>query len=414
MTNSTGYDEIEFLLTPEDRDIILTQALALDDDLARWLRFGVHDGKRIRISMPLSEFDLMLDMLAAATVHAEPRSVRRKCERIYDGLARLFDNTVAPAPSPMDGLLRRLPPEVRDEVQHLLDSGKCTTMDNLNRELNKISDAHNKRPCAEFGGLSPEQVGNLLYTPFGSPESGLQLNTDLSLDDLRHAEILMNARVFLRELDVINWTATTKKLGNLNRKFVASMLEKMQWPDGFIEELWRFNKVANEEDVFPLHILRIVLEQARLIRKVSGEMRVTKQGKALCKDEAAGELFALLFTTFFGTFELSYLDRMPEHPMLQNALAYSLYRLGRDGGTWQTPEQLSEALLLPRVAQEADQSDYVNMPALLTETRILRPLGRFALVESQDGIGPSGYWKEMIQARKMPLFDKFVRFTVGK
>ncbi len=75
----------------------------------------------------------------------------------------------------------------------------------------------------ELGGLSPEQAAGLL-TGDRDTQGPLRLNTSLSLADLRHARFFNNGRTFLTAV-AENGSVKATFAGNLNRKFVAEMLE---------------------------------------------------------------------------------------------------------------------------------------------------------------------------------------------
>ena len=70
--------------------------------------------------------------------------------------------------------------------------------------------------------------------------------------------------------------AKTTAKGNLNRKFVARMVTEMGLPGDFLEDLFFHNKVINESDVWPLEIMRIVLELGKLIPEKPGKVRGRK------------------------------------------------------------------------------------------------------------------------------------------
>ncbi len=103
---------------------------------------------------------------------------------------------------------------------------------------------------------------------------------------------LANARQFLSMMGESGIPTTAK--GNLSRAFVLAMNERM-----------RFS--AYDGDIWPLHVLRVVLTVGGVIRKYRGRFLVTKRGAKLAADERTGALQAHLVRTFFGTFNLSYL-----------------------------------------------------------------------------------------------------------
>src|SRR5690606_26274333 len=116
----------------------------------------------------------------------------------------------------------------------------------------------------ELGGLSPMHVRDLLVGAWEGPDAVVQLNEELPDDDVEEAEFLVNARVLLQEVrDAGKVRATTA--GNLNRRFVDHMLDRLRLPSGYTEEVREYQKVINEQDVDRLHEPRVVLELAGLL-----------------------------------------------------------------------------------------------------------------------------------------------------
>ena len=85
-------------------------------------------------------------------------------------------------------------------------------------------------------------------------------------------------------------TATAR--GNLNRKSVKLMFDRLTISEDYKKEILKYNKVINEEDVFVLHMPRVVCQSAGLIHKRKSKFLVPKKRHSLLSDEKAGELYA--------------------------------------------------------------------------------------------------------------------------
>jgi hypothetical protein len=285
------------------------------------------------------------------------------------------------------------------------------SLEELQWALDAVMADYNRAPQAELGGLSPVQVQRLLARDWTAPEGALRLNDRLTPDELAGVRLLANARVFLRALEESGGTRVTAA-GNLNRKFVAAMLDAMSWPPGFLDDLHRYNKVVNEQDAWPLHLLRVLVLLAGLIRKRKGAFVITRRGARLCDESRAGELYALLFRTQFQKMNLAYLDLAPEAPGFQDTIAYTLYRFGRVGDRWLTPERLAPEVVLPAVLDEIPALDYIDAPGLIVQARLLRPLKRFGLAESREVPGAHPRFPGH-EYRKTPLYDRFLQFDLS-
>jgi hypothetical protein len=138
---------------------------------------------------------------------------------------------------------------------------------------------------------------SLLFADWESPDGPLRLNADLKSVDLADAEFFLNARLFLvalAEEDGAPATAT----GDLNRVFVGQMLDYLKLTQPSRDSIRRFCKVVNEQDVRPLHLVRVISECAKLVARRKKRFHLTKAGRALVPDEQAGALYRTLFLAF--------------------------------------------------------------------------------------------------------------------
>lgn len=402
---------ITFQLSPDERDLITEQSVALDSSLVARLRFAVAAGKRLTYTLPEEDVNDLLDALASDANHAADRRTRRSFSRLYERLSRLLREQTTQTATHQEPS-RGLPQGLRDEVERLIASRDFADLDALNAELAALSHAYNRKPQAALDGLSPWQVARLIYGDWDSPDNAIALNREIPFAELQEARFLMNTRVLLNALQQPDGTKATPA-GNLNRKFIGEMLDAMEWPVDYLKDLWQYNKVVNEEDVWPLHINRVVAQQAGLIRKTRGAFLLTKKGRDLCGESRAGELFALLFHSFFRKFNMAYLDRAPECPFIQETIGYSLHAFHQHASQWQAIEALVPRLYLQAVSRQIPVSSYgLEFDVFLARTRIIEPLENFGLIQCQYSKEKPVFHPEITRVRKSPLYDQFLRFDI--
>lgn len=87
--------------------------------------------------------------------------------------------------------------------------------------------------------------------------------------------------------------------GNLRRAVVAEMIPCMEWPGFDKADMHRFNRVINEHDFAPLHIVRVVSLAAGLLRAHRGRLVATKSGRGMLPAERGALLAKLLFASFW-------------------------------------------------------------------------------------------------------------------
>ena len=187
------------------------------------------------------------------------------------------------------------------------------------------------------------------------------------------------------------------------------MFAEMTLNPKFRETTLRVNKVTNEQDVWPLHVLRVVMGQAGLLQKRKGYFRITQKGKAQTPVEMSGELYFSLFMAHFRKFNLAHLDRLPSFYGVQETLAYSLYALDRHKREWIPIEELADVVFLASVRDELSAGvDDWDVASSIAKTRLVNPLQSFGLLECLREQGK--YFKEIRRVRTTPLFEKFMTF----
>jgi hypothetical protein len=355
-----------------EQRLLLDEAV-LSAELQDKLSLGLHEGDQILLDLTADDLEELLDCVATTAKSCDDPTRQRELDLLYLRAAALSwlmeEGEEEPHPS--------LPPPL-DAVEAIVS-------------------------------LSSHQVRRLI-SKWEGDRPGVKLNAHLPLAELRGSRILVNARIFLKSvLDAGHVKATVAN--NLNRAFVHRMLEQLHFGPGFVEDVRRVCKVINEMDVWPLHILRVNLQMARLIARRKGKFVATRKGRELQSEARAGQLYELLFRTFFHTFNLAYLDRLADAYGFQHMIGVSLYALSRCANDWEGTQRLTSVLVHPAVRESLPPRWQDREPVWLARSRLLRPLEDFGLIERRV-VGR--YWfDELDEIRKTPLFDRFLEFDPG-
>jgi hypothetical protein len=266
--------------------------------------------------------------------------------------------------------------------------------------------AYNDTGQDVLGELSPLEMHALLDGDWVT-RGPMRINLDLTQEDVVGSDLLVNAQTFLATV-AERGGVTCTAAGNLPRAFVADMMDTLRWPPGYVDQVKSANRVINEDDLVGLHILRVVLETGRAIRRVKNRFRVTGSAKHLWEERHAGTLYTRLFLTFFREFNLDYLGGRLENPAIQTTVAYSFYRLSRVARDWRRAGDLAQAILAP--AALAAIREVADEWHVCVETcwRILDPLVEFGLLQER-GSGWSAEGRES-EFRLTPLFSRFLSF----
>ena len=125
-------------------------------------------------------------------------------------------------------------------------------------------------------------------------QTAIRIANDLGADEIAGSPVARNALILLRqaiESGGLPLTAT----GNLSRAVVAEMCKLVEWPDYDQADAFWFNKVINEPDFLPLHIVRTLAQAATLVRARRGKLAATPLGTSMLSDAQQGSLLAILF-----------------------------------------------------------------------------------------------------------------------
>jgi hypothetical protein len=229
---------------------------------------------------------------------------------------------------------------------------------------------------------------------------------------LQEAQFYQNARLFLLTLQEQQDTAATGS-GNLTRAFVAQMFNRLALSPLVRERILKCNKVINEQDLWMLHLARVVSQCAGLVKLRGKRFRVTKEGVRLLAESYAGELYRKLFISYFREFNLNYDFFLRDVPGIQQSMAVIFWRLDDVVQDWRSVRNLAPQILLPRVLQkmhEAMVSPYDKEEWILSGY-VLEPLREFGLIECKRS--EIERWPRITEEdsiRLSPLWKKFIAF----
>ena len=420
-------DTIPIQLSQSDHDLLLS-ALDLPAAEKRFLTAGILDGRMRRFDLSPDVVDAVLFALEDTAARAKHRKLRRSLGRLYEkleqqvsraiGLQMLMDGEIEIEPSAggIQGLSDQWAEDtvertgqLQARVADLFQSRTFPSVKVAERAVQDLVDQANQQPLDALGGLTPDAAHELFGNDWTAATPGLQLREDLPLQRLDEAAVIHNARILLTTLGSDGTRATAR--GNLNRAFVKKMVDALVWPEGYVDDLFHYNKVLNEGDVWLLESLRVNLELAGLVRKYRGRFVITRRGLSLLNDHRAGELFARLFRTWFRKYNLAYRDRLPEIPEFQDSVAFPLWRLSHLAKDWHRVEETVPQLLLPEVAAMIPVIDDHDFRPLLLRTRFLAPLEHFGLVRCElDPMMPK-FLLSAARFRPTRLLGEFMHFT---
>ena len=255
--------------------------------------------------------------------------------------------------------------------------------------------------------LTFESLLALRHEP-SAVQSAIQIANDLSVGEIAVSPVARNALILLRQaIERVGLPLTAT--GNLSRAAVAKMCKLIEWPDYDQADAFRFNKVINEPDFLPLHVVRQLAQAATLVRVQRGKLIATPLGKSMLSDTKQGALLAILFHLAFWHMDLSYFGRGVLGSWPQADAGVVLWSLSVCADEWQSPEKLTRLCTIPEPAMFSETWD--GTPYAM-EAKILRPLLWFGLLEHRSEEIPGSRFGQHHFYRKAELFDRLLAFDV--
>jgi len=296
-----------------------------------------------------------------------------------------------------------------DMVKQLAARLPLTGEENARRAIDILGTHHDTVARPMFRGLTTSQIHALLHDDWTDESPGLFLRPEnLTPDLVRDTLIISRTITFLDALGEKGTPATKK--GNLNRKFVAALVDKFAIPDKELANLHYFNTVLNESDVFLLHELHIWLKLAKLVRLYRGRVTSLKRTRKVL---AAGDwsiFYTRLFETVFQVYNLGYRSRLELGAGLQRSLAFSFYQLAELDDGWHDLSATAEQLLLPAVSDQLLLLPWGDVRPSVVARQFLEPLEIFGLVEleTKEPTADEQSYPLWGAFRRTELFGRFI------
>jgi hypothetical protein len=233
---------------------------------------------------------------------------------------------------------------------------------------------HNNTPVNDFLGLTRTQVHKLISEPFGEG-SPVQLRNDIDNDVLDQIPLF---RILEEYLNIIQRDKQIKltPLGALPKKIITELYEKKFLPDVHVDSgvtrLWK------EDDCISIRTTRMVAEVSGLVKKLNGEVVLTKAATKFLEDGNRQKIFRQFFKAFTVKFHWGFNDRFTHRETGQMAWAFSVYMLYKFGSEARTVDFYSAMYLtaFPTLIQHF-QNSYITAEQQFVHCYGVRTIDRF-------------------------------------
>jgi hypothetical protein len=239
-------------------------------------------------------------------------------------------------------------------------------------------------------------------------QTAIRIAIGLAADETARSAVARNTLILLRQA-IEHGGLPLTAAGNLSRVAVTDMRKLIEWPDYDQAEALQFNRVINEPDFLPLHVVRLLAQTAMLVRPRRSKLVATSSGRSMLSDDRQGSLLAILFHIAFWHMDLGYFGRGFLGSWPQSDIGIVLWSLSVSADDWQTVAKLTRLCTIP---EPAILSETWDRSPFAMEARILRPLLWFGLLEHRSEKMPDSLLTARHYYRKTTLFDRLLAFDV--
>jgi hypothetical protein len=239
-------------------------------------------------------------------------------------------------------------------------------------------------------------------------QTAIRIAIGLAADETARSAVARNTLILLRQA-IEHGGLPLTAAGNLSRVAVTDMRKLIEWPDYDQAEALQFNRVINEPDFLPLHVVRLLAQTAMLVRPRRSKLVATSSGRSMLSDDRQGSLLAILFHIAFWHMDLGYFGRGFLGSWPQTDIGIVLWSLSVSADDWQTVAKLTRLCTIP---EPAILSETWDRSPFAMEARILRPLLWFGLLEHRSEKMPDSLLTARHYYRKTTLFDRLLAFDV--
>ena len=308
--------------------------------------------------------------------------------------------------------------QISNEIEQVMQDQDFASIDDANEFISKVMHERNTQGIDAFHGLSPEQMHNLISQPFTN-NGVLALNeqAQLNITDFDNSKVMFLALSLISAIGDkgIKATATGNLPRNLCRSLNAECIQRFGAP--------KYEQSINKEmDFFNLHVVRILLELAKLVRVFKGKYILTAPMKKLLTkpEQMPAQLFTLLFNTYCRDFNWAYQGYDESFTFIQQSVGFSMYMLAKYGdsltdSSWYEQQYLSAFPMLEddiEVHPYLEESKDVQIHRCYQHWFIVNFCEFFGLVKIKRS--NNDHFDQQLELKTTALFSSYIKALNSK
>ena len=273
---------------------------------------------------------------------------------------------------------------ILDQMTRLFSGQSFDSEEELQAAIQAFMDERQSQPTADFQGLSPDQVHQLIYSPFDYPEL-LQWSVDESLLDC--SPFVTMAKSLLTRLQQGDIKLTAK--GNLPPAEVRAIVAASGLDDPYE------GKIRSEDDVMSVQVMRMFMNSSSLTRVQKGRLQLTKKGATRLDKSDWSPIFEEWSKLALTRLTWGAPEDSAELPDMRIVSAFMLWLLRVHGDAWQSDEFYYQGVItaFPNLLQDPSSKSENLRLRFAFNWRTLHILHWLGLLEYQTDLvepGPPG------------------------
>lgn len=303
--------------------------------------------------------------------------------------------------------------EFTQDLKNTLQGQVFDSVEDVKNLIHNYIDEQPNQAVNDFYGLSPDEMHQLLYQPFQSPDV-IRFNSS-NLGDVSQVPVIFLALELAKAMEEGGVKPTAK--GNLPQKLVKQIYQVYR--QKFHQPRYEF-PVNKEDDFYDLNVARHLMMLSGLMRKYGGKFLISKQMKGYLADYQAGnkkslgDIYMALFKSFCVDFNWAYSSYDESYGFIQQSFGFSLYLLNCLGGSYKDTDMYGDCFIdaFPNLLFEIEES-YPSAEDNIKNCHSFWVFERFAryfgLADIEYKTGESSYLSNA-EVKATPLLKLFVQF----
>lgn len=301
---------------------------------------------------------------------------------------------------------------VSNEIAKIVAMNRHLTLEELEVVADHKMEEQNNRPHPDFCGLSPTQMYNWIYAPFGEL-NGFNINIP---EDLSSSPVMCYLALILEEAMAQDGSFKATEKGNLPTKLVkqaSGLLSEFavsQFETGL--SISEFSG-SNEDKFNALHYARLLAEMAGIIYRKNGHFHVKKTAQKQYQEHGIKAFFLPMMEASVSKYNWGYFDGWDDDIDIQAFWLFMLWRLQNHASIDKLVAEVSIAF--PDLLDAFPAGEYFSPQEKLGQMIESRFLSRFLQFWGFVTVDYKGFLKRDHPPRKaniQPLFTQAFIFSV--